>query len=157
MDAIENRKVSSHSLGFEMLSHFAKRGVDVSDRLLLGYHASLFTMGLTYCRDGMARPSQVLSNMLDEYARHFQTGLHLEWMTCWKANKTRAIVPASRDDAVKVESRDDELDLDAGDLIPMSQQCSLPLETPAKCENEVDAACTEKRPAVSSLIMAAMS
>jgi len=56
-----------------------------------------------------------------------------------------------------VESRDDELDLDAGDLIPMSQHCSLPLETPAKCENEVDAACTEKRPAVSSLIMAAMS
>ena len=82
MDAIENRKVSSHSLGFKMLSHFAKRGVDVSDRLLLGYHASLFTMGLTHCRDGMAKPSQVLSDMLDEYARHFLTGLHLEWMTC---------------------------------------------------------------------------
>ena len=92
MDAIENRKVSSHSSGFKMLSHFAKRGVDVSDRLkrgvdvsdrlLLGYHASLFTMGLTYCRDGMAKPSQVLSDMLDEYARHFLTGLHLEWMTC---------------------------------------------------------------------------
>ena len=44
----------------------AKRGVDISDRLLLGYHSSPFTMGLTYSCDAMARSMQVLNNMLSE-------------------------------------------------------------------------------------------
>ena len=36
LDAIENRKVSSHSLKCTMLSYLAKRGVEMSDRLCWG-------------------------------------------------------------------------------------------------------------------------
>ena len=61
-----DRRVSSHSLKSTMLSFLAKRGIEMSDRLLLGYHTSPFTMGLTYSRDGMARPLQILSDMLSE-------------------------------------------------------------------------------------------
>ena len=64
--ALEDRKVSSHSLKCTMLSYLAKRGVEMSDRLLLGYHTSPFTMGLTCSRDGMARPLQILQAMLEE-------------------------------------------------------------------------------------------
>ena len=59
-----DRKVSSHSLKSTMLSYLAKRGIDMADRLLLGSHTSPFTMGLTYSRDGMARPLQILNTML---------------------------------------------------------------------------------------------
>jgi hypothetical protein len=60
------RKVSSHSLKSTMLSYLAKRGVSMPDRLMLGYHTLPFTMGLTYSRDGMARPLQILEEMLSE-------------------------------------------------------------------------------------------
>ena len=62
----KERKVSSHSLKSTMLSFLAKRGVEMSDRLLLGYHSSPFTMGLTYSRDAMARPLSILGDMLNE-------------------------------------------------------------------------------------------
>ena len=39
-----DRKVSSHSMKCTMLSYLAKRGIEMSDRLLLGYHTSPFTM-----------------------------------------------------------------------------------------------------------------
>ena len=42
-----DRKISSHSLKSTMLSYLAKRGVSMPDRLMLGYHTSPFTMGLT--------------------------------------------------------------------------------------------------------------
>jgi hypothetical protein len=43
-EALVDRKVSSHSLKSTMLSYLAKRGIDMADRLLLGYHTSPFTM-----------------------------------------------------------------------------------------------------------------
>jgi hypothetical protein len=145
LDAIENRKVSSHSLKCTMLSYLAKRGVEMSDRLLLGYHTSPFTMGLTYSRDGMARPLQILSDMLTEIRKGtFRPDCTRSGRLVVESNKKPGqIVPGSRDDTVKVESSDDEQALNAWDLIPMPQQCSLPLDIPVESENEVNDACTE--------------
>ena len=62
----EDRKISSHSMKVCTLAMLAKRGVRMEDRLMLGYHSSPFQMGLTYSRDGMARPLMILENMLSE-------------------------------------------------------------------------------------------
>ena len=67
--------------------------------------------------------------------------------------KPEQVAPASRDDTVKVESDDGEQDLNAWDLIPISQRCSLPPDTPV--ESEVKTMMHAwKRPTVSSLMMA---
>lgn len=59
-------KLSSHSCKSTCLSFLAKRGVNLEDRLLLGYHTNKLRMGLVYSRDGAARPLAVLSHVLSE-------------------------------------------------------------------------------------------
>ena len=102
-------------------------------------------MGLTYSRDGMARPLQILSDMLAEIRKGtFRPDCTRSGRLVVEANKKSGqIVPGNRDDTVKVESSDDEPDLNAWDLIPMPKQCSLPLDIPVESENEVNDACTE--------------
>jgi hypothetical protein len=73
---LDGRKVSSHSLISRMLSYLAKRGADMADRLLLGCHTSPFTMGLTYSRDGMARPLQIWETCWKKYAMCVLSRLH---------------------------------------------------------------------------------
>ena len=121
--SLHGRKVSSHSMKSTMLSFLAKRGVDKPDRLLLGYHTSPFTMGLTYSRDGMARPLQILMNMLEEIRK----GLFLPDCTPSgrlvqpEGKKVTVHGPELNQDVVKVEISDDEGDFNVWDLIPESQ------------------------------------
>ena len=130
----------------------------MSDILLLGYHTSPFTMCLTHSRDGMARHLQVLSDMITEMRKGiFKLDCTRSGRLVVEANKKpEQVAPASRDDTVKVESGDGEQDLNAWDLIPISQRCSLPPDTPV--ESEVKTMMHAwKRPTVSSLMMAVLS
>ena len=109
---VSERKVSSHSLKCTMLSFLAKRGVDMPDRLLLGYHTSPFTMGLTYSRDGMARPLQILGEMLSE----IREGTYMPDCTrsgrlVKKANTGGGLDVSlkSTQDATKIEISDDKV------------------------------------------------
>ena len=144
---LENRKVSSHSLKSTMLSYLAKRGVDMADRLLLGYHTSPFTMGLTYSRDGMARPLEILGNMLEE----IRNGLYFPDCTRSgrlykpKTNTCETRESSVRmDECVKIEISDDENIQDAWTLVEEStQNLDLPPVIPETCEDAVNDACTE--------------
>ena len=158
LDAIDTRKASSCSMKCTMLSHLAKRGVKMSDILMLGYHTSPFTMCLTRSRNGMARHLQILSDMLTEMRKGiFKLDYTRSGRLVVEANKKpEQVAPASRDDTVKVESGDGEQDLNAWDLIPISQQCSLPPATPVESEMKTMMHAW-KRPAVSNLMMAALS
>ena len=141
----KERKISSHSLKSTMLSFLAKRGCEMSDRLLLGYHTSPFTMGLTYSRDGMARPLRILSDMLEEICKgvfcpdNTRSGRLIQKTS---GDNASALEPV-RDTAVKVESSDDEVDINAWDLISAPQQSVLPENIPAESDHEVNDACTE--------------
>ena len=147
---LDSRKVSSHSMKCTMLSYLAKRGVNMPDRLLLGYHTSPFTMGLTYSRDGMARPLQILSDMLKE----IQDGVYFP--DCTRSGRLvqkndviqpHASTSHAMDCAVKVEISDDEGELNVWDLLPSEPaapvESMLPLVIPDDCEREVNDACTE--------------
>ena len=46
-------------------------------------------------------------------------------------------------DTVKIESSDEEVELNAWDLITMPQPSQLPSETPMESEHEINDACTE--------------
>lgn len=59
-------KLTSHSCKCTCLSHLAKRGCSVEDRLMLGYHSNKMRMALTYSRDSIARPLALLSHVLSE-------------------------------------------------------------------------------------------
>ena len=147
--SLQGRKVSSHSLKSTMLSFLAKRGVDMPDRLLLGYHTSPFTMGLTCSRDGMARPLQILMNMLEEIRK----GTFLPDCTRSgrlvrpEGNKVTEHGQELKQGVVKVEISDDEGELNVWDLIPEShvqqKQVVLPESIPETCEEELNDACTE--------------
>ena len=117
---VSERKVTSHSLKCTMLSFLAKRGVDMPDRLLLGYHTSPFTMGLTYSRDGMARPLQILGEMLSE----IREGTYMP--DCTRSGRLvkkadtgggLAVSLESTQDAPKIEISDDEGELNVWELI----------------------------------------
>ena len=84
----------------------------------------------------MARPLQILSDMLAEIRKGtFRPDCTRSGRIVVEANKEPGqIVPANRDDTVKVENSDDEQDLNAWGLIPMPQQCSLPRDIPAESE-----------------------
>ena len=140
------RKISSHSLKCTMLSYLAKRGCEMSDRLLLGYHTSPFTMGLTYSRDGMARPLQILEDMLSEIRggtfRPDET--RSGRLVRQGAEAPRALASgAGRDGAVKVEISDEESEINAWDLIPMHESNTLPVDVPEHSDHDVNDACTE--------------
>ena len=117
----------------------------MSDRLLLGYHTSPFTMGLTYSRDGMARPLQILSDMLAE----IRSGTFRP--DCTRSGRLAVgdtgTAPSSaqgaRAETIKVESSDEEVELNAWDLITMPQPSQLPRDAPLESEHEVNDACTE--------------
>ena len=140
-----DRRVSSHSLKSTMLSFLAKRGIEMGDRLLLGYHTSPFTMGLTCSRDGMARPLQILSDMLSE----IRCGKFHPDQT--RSGRLISAEPATRganlfqelEGAVKVESSEDENEFNAWDLIPMEESSTLPREIPDEQTLEINDACTE--------------
>eukprot|EP00435_Cladocopium_sp_Y103_P075669 s366_g62.t1 len=102
-----------------MLSYLAKRGVDMPDRFLLGYHTSPFTMGLTYSRDGMARPLQILNNMLEE----IRNGQYFP--DCTRSGRlvkpgnalsSSDLQGSKQDSIVKVEISDDETEPNVWDL-----------------------------------------
>ena len=144
------RKVSSHSLKSTMLSYLAKRGVSMPDRLMLGYHTSPFTRGLTYSRDGMARPLQILEEMLSE----IRGGTYMP--DCTRSgrlvrkedNGAGLTQPSAQlQDATKIEISDDESDLNTWELIqsgpPAESDKVLPKVIPETCENEINDACTE--------------
>ena len=140
-----DRKVSSHSMKSTMLSYLAKRGIDMADRLLLGYHTSPFTMGLTYSRDGMTRPLQILNTMLSEIREktfrpdHTRSGRLLKDVTGVSSKPATGTTAA----AVKVEISDDEGEVNVWDLIPSVQKVDLPQEIPVESEQEINDACTE--------------
>eukprot|EP00435_Cladocopium_sp_Y103_P076319 s49_g90.t1 len=145
--ALQDRKVSSHSMKCTMLSYLAKRGVEMPDRLLLGYHTSPFTMGLTYSRDAMARPLQILENMLGEIRMgHFMP----DCTRSGRLVRSSGVVTAPgfqgtpKDTVVKVEISDDEDEPNVWNLItPAAGESSLPEVIPDSCENEMNDACTE--------------
>ena len=143
----DGRKVSSHSLKSTMLSFLAKRGVDMPDRLLLGYHTSPFTMGLTYSRDGMARPLQILGNMLEEIRKglYFPDNTRSGRLVTQSAKQKPSITVEQVDEqVVKVESSDEEAELDAWQLLgDASRSEPLPAVIPESCEDEINDACTE--------------
>ena len=147
---VSERKVSSHSLKCTMLSFLAKRGVDMPDRLLLGYHTSPFTMGLTYSRDGMARPLQILGEMLSE----IREGTYMP--DCTRSGRLvkkadtgggLAVSLESTQDATKIEISDDEGELNVWELIQTAARAepakALPEVIPENCETEINDACTE--------------
>ena len=144
-DVIGSRKVSSHSMKCTMLSYLAKRGVEMSDRLLLGYHTSPFTMGLTYSRNGMARPLQILNDMLAEIRNGtFRPDCTRSGrLTVGDTGTASSSVRGAKADAIKVESSDEEVELNAWDLITMPQPSQLPRDAPLEPEHEVNDACTE--------------
>ena len=143
--ATAERKVSSHSLKSTMLSFLAKRGVEMSDRLLLGYHSSPFTMGLTYSRDAMARPLSILSDMLSEIRKGMfrpdctRSGRLIKETSGATASSSEPV----RDATVKVEISDEEVDLNVWSLIPATQKENLPENIPSDSDREVNDACTE--------------
>ena len=146
IDQCDDRKVSSHSLKCTMLSYLAKRGIEMSDRLLLGYHTSPFTMGLTYSRDGMARPLQILGDMLCE----IREGIFMPDQT--RSGRliqrgAQVVQPSAHDaevgNTVKVESSGEESEIDAWNLIPWQEDSVLPSDIPAVSDHEVNDACTE--------------
>ena len=67
---MKDRKVASHSLKATLLSYAAKRGLDISLRLQLGYHTQPYRMGLTYSRDGAAASIAALEQLLCEVRVH---------------------------------------------------------------------------------------
>ena len=145
-DVSADRKVSSHSLKSTMLSFLAKRGVEMADRLLLGYHTSPFTMGLTYSRDGMARPLQILEDMLCE----IRNGVFHPDMTR-SGRLVRSKPPdvdaqpmqSNSQEVVKVESSEEEGDFNAWNLLPAHEQNHLPNEIPVDTDHEINDACTD--------------
>eukprot|EP00435_Cladocopium_sp_Y103_P047926 s800_g14.t1 len=62
------RSISSHSSKSTMLSYAAKRGIDIPERLQLGYHTSNFQMGMVYSRDGAAASILILEKLIREIA-----------------------------------------------------------------------------------------
>ena len=130
-----------------MLSYLAKRGVDMADRLLLGYHTSPFTMGLTYSRDGMARPLQILGNMLEEIRNgvYFPDCTRSGRLVNSKASTgEKSLVGVPGDKNVKIEISDDEDVGGAWTLVEEStQNLDLPEVIPETCEDAVNDACTE--------------
>ena len=141
----EERKVSSHSLKCTMLSYLAKRGIEMSDRLLLGYHTSPFTMGLTYSRDGMARPLQILQAMLAEihsglFRPDFTRSGRLVQVQSEPQQKLQS---KGVESVVKVESSDDENVLSAWDLVGSDKQPHLPKVIPVDSDHDLNDACTE--------------
>ena len=119
----------------------------MADRLLLGYHTSPFTMGLTYRRDGMARPLEILGNMLEE----IRNGVYFPDCTrsgrlCKPIDKTGGTKKSSvlLDECVKIEISDDEDITGAWTLVEEStQNLDLPSVIPETCEDAVNDACTE--------------
>ena len=78
---LQGRKVSSHSMKSTMLSFLAKRGVDMPDRLLLGYLT--FHHGF----DVQQRWHGKTAANLDEHAggnpqRTLSSRLHAQWQAC---------------------------------------------------------------------------
>ena len=133
-----DRKNPSHSLKCTMLSYLAKRGIDMADRLLLGYHTSPFTMGLTYSRDRMARPLQILN------CGKFQPDQTRSGRLIPGEPESRGTQSCQDPEAVvKVESSDDENELNAWDLIPLQQASTLPSEIPEEHALEINDACAE--------------
>ena len=65
-DVSPDRKVASHSLKATTLSYAAKRGLDITLRMQLGYHTQPYRMGLTYSRDGAAASLLALEQLLSE-------------------------------------------------------------------------------------------
>ena len=140
-----DRRVSSHSLKCTMLSYLAKRGIEMSDRLLLGYHTSPFTMGLTYSRDGMARPLQVLQAMLEEiHTGRFRPDCTRSGRLVKLASEPQSKFQCeSVDSVVKVESSDDEHSVSAWDLVGSDKQPNLPKVIPVDSDHDLNDACTE--------------
>lgn len=62
----ESDRLTTHSCKATCLSFMAKRGVNLEDRLVLGYHSNKLRVGLTYSRDGAARPLALLAHVLKE-------------------------------------------------------------------------------------------
>ena len=113
--SIPGRKISSHSLKSTMLSYLAKRGVNMSDRLLLGYHTSPFTMGLTYSRDGMARPLQILGGTLSEIRNgtYFPDSTRSGRLVKSGSERGHAVEASGKVvQQVKIEISDDEAEID---------------------------------------------
>ena len=61
-----NERISSHSCKATILSYAAKRGIDVPDRLQLGYHTGQFRMSMVYSRDGASASLLILEKLLSE-------------------------------------------------------------------------------------------
>ena len=153
-EAVADRKISSHSLKCTMLSFLAKRGVDMTDRLLLGYHTSPFKMGLTYSRDGMARLLIILNGMLAEirsgtFKPDCTRSGRLVKPTQSSASKT---LETKQTDVVKVEASDEESETGEWSVIshemqlesnPVESRPELPEVVPIDAELEVNDACTE--------------
>ena len=59
-------RISSHSCKATLLSYAAKRGIDVADRLQLGYHTGQFRMSMVYSRDGASASLLILEKLLGE-------------------------------------------------------------------------------------------
>eukprot|EP00435_Cladocopium_sp_Y103_P013689 s6195_g3.t1 len=145
--SLQDRKVSSHSMKCTMLAYLAKRGVDMPDRLLLGYHTSPFTMGLTYSRDAMARPLQILENMLEEIRNgHYMPDCARSGRLVKSTDRVTSsgLQGTPKDAVVKVEISDDEGEPNVWNLItPAAGESALPEVIPDSCENEINDACTE--------------
>ena len=117
---MQSRKISSHSLKSTMLSYLAKRGVNMSDRLLLGYHTSPFTMGLTYSRDGMARPLQILGDMLFEIRSgiYFPDSTRSGRLVKSGLERSHAVETSEKvTQQVKIEISDEEGEIDPWQLL----------------------------------------
>ena len=86
------------------------RGPLTLKRLLLGYPISHFSRGLTYSRDGMARPLEILGNVLEEIRNglHFpdctRSGrLYKTWTTLVKQRRVQHVwMSVSRLESVKM-------------------------------------------------------
>ena len=63
---MESRRITSHSCKTTMLSYSAKHGIDWTDRMVLGGHVAHLKSVITYSRDCLARPLQLMSSMLED-------------------------------------------------------------------------------------------
>ena len=103
-------------------------------------------MGLTYSRDGMARPLQILNDMLQEIRNSV---FHPDCTRSGRLVRSNIQSEGSlgnqkaQETAVKVEDSDEDDELNAWDLIPSSEPQNLPSAIPDESEHEINDACTE--------------
>ena len=119
---LPDRKVASHSLKATTLSFAAKRGLDISVRMQLGYRTHPFRMGLTYSRDGAAARVSAFEQLLHEV----RSGIFLHDET----RSGRILKAAEVSGVAPIVIKDEEFPESLSQQSPSASPPSFPPEPP---------------------------